>query len=81
VTIAKDGTVKMIRTAGGRPELIPAAADAVRNWIYEPVLKDGQPVEFFATVNLTFSLQNDAAAAQEDKVPIEIRGSVQAVSY
>jgi TonB family protein len=76
VTVGKDGTVKAIRTAGGRPELIPAAADAVKNWIYEPVLKDGQPVEFLVTINLTFSLQNDAAA-REEKVPIEIRGSVQ----
>ena len=78
VTIGKDGTVKAIRSAGGRPELIQAAADAVKNWIYEPVLMDGQPVEFVATINLNFNLQNDTAAAQVEKMPLEIRGSVQA---
>jgi bla regulator protein blaR1 len=77
VTVAKDGSVKAIGNAAGRPELIQAAADAVKNWIYEPVLRDGQAVEFIATVNMNFNLQNDTATVQMEKSPVEIRGSVQ----
>jgi bla regulator protein blaR1 len=78
VVVGKDGTVKEIRNAAGRPELIPAAADAVKNWIYEPVLKDGQAVEFIVTVDVNFSLQKEATPARAaSRAPIEIRGSVQ----
>ena len=79
VLVSKDGTVKEIRSASGRPELIPAAADAVKNWIYEPVLKDGQAVDFIVSVDMNFSLQKDSAPAivRDAKSPIEVRGSVQ----
>jgi len=79
VVVGKDGAVKEIRNAAGRPELIPAAADAVKNWIYEPALKDGQAVDFIVSVDMNFSLQKDSAPAivRDTKAPIEVRGSVQ----
>ena len=79
VRVGKDGIVKEIRNASGRPELIPAAADAVKNWIYEPVLKDGEAVEFLVSVDVNFRLQKDGerAVAHRGKAPIEIGGSVQ----
>src|SRR6478735_7029779 len=52
--VAKDGTVKKIRSASGRPELIPAAVDAVKEWIYEPVLKEGQPVDIVTQITVNF---------------------------
>ena len=77
VVVSKAGTVKEIRNASGRPELIPAAADAVKNWLYEPVLKDGQAVEFIVTVDVNFSLQKEAVREVTPKAPIEIGGTTQ----
>ena len=75
VVVSKAGTVKEIRNASGRPELIPAAADAVKSWLYEPVLKDGQAVEFIVTVDVNFSLQKEAVREVTPKAPIEIGGT------
>jgi protein TonB len=40
----------------GDARLATAALDAVRQWRYEPILKDGKPVEFKATVTVNFKL-------------------------
>lgn len=40
----------------GDPRLAEAALAAVRQWQYEPVLKDGRPVEVKATVHFRFKL-------------------------
>ncbi len=56
VVIAADGTVKNIRILSGDPELAAAAADAVRQWRYEPYLQDGKPVEVSTEINFVFTL-------------------------
>jgi len=38
------------------PRLAQAAVDAVKQWAYEPIVKDGKPVEFKATVHVRFQL-------------------------
>ena len=40
----------------GDQRLAAAALDSVRQWQYEPVLKDARPVEFRATVHVRFQL-------------------------
>lgn len=40
----------------GDARLASAALDAVRAWVYEPVLKNGKPVEVKATVTVNFRL-------------------------
>ena len=50
---AKKGTPAAIE---GDPRLAAAALDAVKQWRYEPVLKNGKPVEFKATVTIAFKL-------------------------
>jgi D-alanyl-D-alanine endopeptidase (penicillin-binding protein 7) len=40
----------------GDARLATAALDAVKQWRYEPILKDGKPVEFRATVTVNFKL-------------------------
>ena len=40
----------------GDPRLAAAALDAVRQWRYEPVLKDGKPVEVKLTATIAFKL-------------------------
>jgi len=49
----KQGTPEAIQ---GDARLAAAALDAVKIWRYEPVLKDGQPVEVKATVTINFKL-------------------------
>jgi len=40
----------------GDSRLATAALEAVKQWRYEPILKDGKPVEFKATVTVNFNL-------------------------
>jgi protein TonB len=37
--------------------LVPAALDAVRQWVYRPTLLHGQPVEVITTITVIFRLQ------------------------
>lgn len=54
--IAKNGTVKDLKVLSGRPLLVKAALDAVRNWRYKPTLLKGVPVEVATTINVNFGL-------------------------
>lgn len=53
VTIDETGHVSDVKVIGGDPLLSEAAADAVRQWEYEPTILNGQPVPVIATVNFT----------------------------
>jgi TonB family protein len=55
--IAKDGTVKQLEVISGHPLLVQAAIDAVRQWVYEPTLLNGQAVEVDTTVDVFFQLR------------------------
>ena len=44
-TIGKDGTIRNLQLIGGHPMLARAALEAVQQWIYEPTLLNGEPVE------------------------------------
>ena len=54
--IAKDGTIKNLQLIGGHPLLARAALDAVKQWIYQPTLLNGQPVEVIAPIDVNFTL-------------------------
>ena len=58
--IGVDGRVLSVRgiSASAHPELTQAAMEAVRQWVFTPTLLNGQPVEVFMTVSVTFSLQD-----------------------
>jgi TonB family protein len=62
--IAKDGTVQNLTVVSGHPLLVQAAMDAVRQWVYQPTLVNGQPVEVSAQVNLNFTLPSEAPVQQ-----------------
>jgi protein TonB len=40
----------------GHPFLAQAALDAVRQWIYEPTVLNGEPVEVTAPITVRFNL-------------------------
>jgi protein TonB len=54
--IAKDGTIQNLQVIAGHPLLTRAALEAVRQWIYEPTLLNGQPVEVIAPIDVNFTL-------------------------
>ncbi len=57
VVLGKDGTVQDVKALSGHPLLVKAALDAVRNWVYEPTLLNGEPVEVKTTIDVNFTLQ------------------------
>jgi protein TonB len=58
VHVAEDGSVSSVQTLSGDPLLATAAAQAVRNWHYQPYRSHEQPSPFQTDVTLTFSLPN-----------------------
>jgi periplasmic protein TonB len=54
--IAKDGTIRNLQLVGGHPMLARAAMDAVEQWVYEPTLLNGEPVEVIAPIEVSFTL-------------------------
>jgi TonB family protein len=55
-TISRDGHVTDVQVLGGPVALQGAAADAVRKWVFKPLLIDGEPVEVETDVNVIFTL-------------------------
>jgi TonB family protein len=58
--IGRDGLVHSVRvlSANIHPDFAVAAADAVRQWRFDPTLLNGQPVEVTMTVTVAFSLSD-----------------------
>jgi protein TonB len=57
IIIAKDGTVRSARVLRSIPLFDQAALDAVKQWVYEPTLLRGEPVEVAMTVVVNFQLR------------------------
>lgn len=57
-TIGPDGTVKNLQVISGPEELRGAAMDAVKQWIYKPMLLNGQPTTVQTTVTVNFHVGN-----------------------
>jgi TonB family protein len=56
VIIGKDGSITQLEVVSGHPLLQQAALDAVRQWIYQPTLLQGRPVEVDTTIDVIFQL-------------------------
>ena len=54
--IGKDGTIQNLQLISGHPLLIPAATEAVRQWVYRPTLLNGEPVEVITQIDVNFTL-------------------------
>src|SRR6266536_6090411 len=55
--ISKDGTIQELKALpGAHPLLVPAAIDAVRQWVYKPTMLNGEPVEVVTTIDVNFTL-------------------------
>src|SRR5215470_16973651 len=54
--IAKDGTIQQLEVISGHPLLVPAALEAVKQWVYQPTLLNGEPVEVITQIDVNFTL-------------------------
>lgn len=54
--IGRDGSVQNLEVVSGHPLLIPAALEAVKEWVYKPTLLNGQPVEVMTQIDVSFTL-------------------------
>jgi TonB family protein len=57
VFIGKDGSVQEVKVLSGEPVLSEAAAQAVRQWRYQPTVVEDRPVNVVTTVTVEFKLK------------------------
>ena len=60
-TVGTDGRVQDVKVLRGHPLFDAAAIEAVRQWRYQPLLLNGVPVPFIATVTVQFNLLDRAS--------------------
>lgn len=65
--IGKDGHVKKLRAMSGPPILVKAAESAVRQWVYQPTLLNGKPVEVETDITIRFKLPSHPKAKESQK--------------
>jgi protein TonB len=56
VIVGKDGAVQRLQLISGHPLLVPAAQEAVKQWVYQPTLLNGEPVEVLTQIDVSFTL-------------------------
>lgn len=54
--INREGRIMQLQVISGHPLLVASAVDAVRQWIYQPTLLSGEPVEVIAPIEVNFTL-------------------------
>jgi TonB family protein len=54
--IAKDGTIKQLEVISGHPLLVPSALEAVKQWVYQTTLLNGEPVEVQTQIDVNYTL-------------------------
>lgn len=55
--ISKEGIIEDLRVINGHPLLVPAALEAVKQWVYRPTLLNGEPVGVETDIDVNFTLQ------------------------
>jgi protein TonB len=54
--ISANGTIQDLKVISGHPLLIPSALEAVKQWVYQPTLLNGEPVEVQTQIDVNFTL-------------------------
>jgi TonB family protein len=68
--IGKDGTIQNLTVASGHPLLVPAAMEAVKQWVYQPTLLNGEPVEVVTQIEVNFTLSQDEPVPAQGQVAL-----------
>jgi TonB family protein len=58
--ISKTGEIENLQVISGPKELVQSALHAVNQWKYKPYLLNGQPTEVETTININYTLGEDA---------------------
>lgn len=56
-SIGRDGRIIEVQVISGHPLLVPAALEAVKQWVYKPTYLNGQPVEVVTQIDVNFTLR------------------------
>jgi TonB family protein len=72
-TYGRVASVKVLRSI---PALDQAAVDAVKQWVYEPMIIDGKPMPVVFTVTTRFQLDDDKKPQIEGGVEAGVEGGV-----
>lgn len=59
-TIGTNGRIGQLKLIKGNPLLVPAAADAAKQWIYIPPTTDGRPTSAKTEIDIEFQLDTPA---------------------
>jgi protein TonB len=54
--IGVDGHIQNLTFVSGHPLLTPAAQEAIKQWVYQPTLLNGEPVEVVTQIFVNFKL-------------------------
>lgn len=54
--IGRNGAVREVKALGGPEELVPPSLEAVKQWVYEPTLLNGEPVEVITEIDVNYIL-------------------------
>ena len=54
--ISKEGIIENLTVISGHPLLVPAALEAVKQWVYQPTLLNGEPVGVETEIDVNFTL-------------------------
>ena len=54
--ISREGVIKDIKVVSGPPELVDAAVDAVRQWVFRPYIFINRPIEVDTQITINFAL-------------------------
>ncbi|MGB2629551.1 MAG: energy transducer TonB [Candidatus Acidiferrum sp.] len=57
VLITTTGAVTQVQPVTGEPALVRSAMEAVKQWVYQPTIIDGQPVEVDTVIEVTYALK------------------------
>ena len=59
VRVDKDGVPQKLRVISGRPELVKASLDALKQWRFKPYKLNGKTVPFETSVDINFVIPPD----------------------
>ena len=62
--IGNEGNVINLAVISGHPLLIPSAMEAVRQWVYQTTLLNGEPVEVVTQIDVNYTLSDDPPVQQ-----------------
>ena len=62
--IGKEGNVINLGVIDGHPLLVQSALDAVRQWVYQTTLLNGEPVEVITQIDGNYTLSDNLPVQQ-----------------